>query len=127
MLAASQKCPSGRFAFNAIAVRAAYTDFEDLWSPLLTGVAPSGAFCTSLDDDGRAALHNAYRRRLGVGDGLDIDAIEIAGALFEYGAAAVAKKGHGLSGFRVLFGHASNSASICHMIGVFYPTLARCT
>ena len=54
---------------GTLAVRAAYTDFEDLWSPLLTGVAPSGAFCTSLDDDGRAALHNAYRRRLGVRDG----------------------------------------------------------
>jgi hypothetical protein len=32
-------------------------------------VAPSGAFCRSLDDDRRAALHRAYRRRLGVGDG----------------------------------------------------------
>jgi hypothetical protein len=53
---------------GTLVVPAAYTGFEDLWSPLLTGVAPSGAFCTSLDDDGRAALHDAYRRRLGVGD-----------------------------------------------------------
>jgi hypothetical protein len=49
-------------------VRASYTDFEDLWAPLPTGVAPSGAFCKSLDEERRAALHDAYRRRLGVGD-----------------------------------------------------------
>ena len=46
-----------------------YADFEDLWAPLPTGIAPSGAFCKSLDDERRAALHDAYRRRLGVGDG----------------------------------------------------------
>ena len=55
--------------FGPLVVRAGYADFEDLWSPLPTGVAPSGAFCRSLDDDRRAALHRAYRRRLGVGDG----------------------------------------------------------
>jgi SAM-dependent methyltransferase len=54
---------------GALVVRASYADFEDLWSPLPTGVAPSGAFCASLDDEHRAALHDAYRRRLGVGDG----------------------------------------------------------
>jgi SAM-dependent methyltransferase len=52
-----------------LVVTARYSDFEDLWSPLPTGVAPSGAFCKSLDDDRRAALHDAYRDRLGVGDG----------------------------------------------------------
>ena len=52
-----------------LVVRAGYADFEDLWSPLPSGVAPSGAFCRSLDDDRRAALHDAYRRRLGVGGG----------------------------------------------------------
>jgi SAM-dependent methyltransferase len=55
--------------FGPLVVSAGYADFEDLWSPLPTGVAPSGAFCKSLDDNGRAALHDAYRRRLGVGDG----------------------------------------------------------
>jgi SAM-dependent methyltransferase len=55
--------------FGPLVVRAAYMDFEDLWSPLPTGVAPSGAFCASLDDDARAALHDAHRRRLGVTDG----------------------------------------------------------
>jgi len=52
-----------------LVVSAAYADFEDLWSPLPTGVAPSGAFCASLDADRRGALHDAYRRRLGAGDG----------------------------------------------------------
>jgi SAM-dependent methyltransferase len=42
---------------------------EPFAQPLPTGVAPSGAFCASLDDAGRAALHDAYRRRLGVADG----------------------------------------------------------
>lgn len=51
-----------------LVVRVTYPSFEDLWSPLPTGVAPSGAFCKSLDEKGRAAIHDAYRRRLGVGD-----------------------------------------------------------
>lgn len=55
--------------FGPLVVRAGYADFEDLWSPLPTGVAPSGAFCQSLDDERRAALHDAYRSRLGVGAG----------------------------------------------------------
>ena len=54
---------------GGLVVRAGYADFEDLWSPLPSGIAPSGAFCASLDDDRRAALHDAYRRRLGVGEG----------------------------------------------------------
>ncbi len=54
---------------GSVVVQATYAGFEDLWSPLPTGVAPSGAFCISLDEAGRAALHGAYRRRLGVGDG----------------------------------------------------------
>ena len=32
-------------------------------------IAPSGAFCKSLDPEGQAELREAYRRRLGVGDG----------------------------------------------------------
>jgi SAM-dependent methyltransferase len=54
---------------GALTVSASYSGFEDLWAPLPTGIAPSGAFCASLDDDRRAALHDALRRRLGVGDG----------------------------------------------------------
>jgi ubiquinone/menaquinone biosynthesis C-methylase UbiE len=52
-----------------LVVEAEYADFEDLWAPLPTGIAPSGAFCASLDDDDRGALHDAFKRRLGVGDG----------------------------------------------------------
>lgn len=54
---------------GALVVRAAYESFEDLWSPFPTGIAPSGAFCVSLDDEHRAALHDAFRDQLGVGDG----------------------------------------------------------
>jgi hypothetical protein len=54
--------------FRPLVVRASYTDFEDLWSPFPRGVAPSGAFCTALSEPDRARLHDAYRRRLGVGD-----------------------------------------------------------
>ena len=53
----------------SVAAAQGYADFEDLWWPLPTGVGPAGAFCKSLDDDRRAALHDAHRRRLGVGDG----------------------------------------------------------
>jgi SAM-dependent methyltransferase len=54
--------------FDALVVRAAYESFDDLWSPLPTGVGPAGAFAKSLDDERRAALYDAYRRGLGVGD-----------------------------------------------------------
>jgi ubiquinone/menaquinone biosynthesis C-methylase UbiE len=54
--------------FGSLEVSASYKDFDDLWSPLLTGVAPSGAFCRSLDEDRRAALYDSFRRRLGVDD-----------------------------------------------------------
>ena len=54
--------------FGELMVRASYTGFEDLWAPLLSGVGPAGAYCKSLDDAGRAALHDAHRSRLGVGD-----------------------------------------------------------
>ncbi|HVG87679.1 MAG TPA: methyltransferase domain-containing protein [Gaiellales bacterium] len=54
--------------FGAIEVRAGYSGFDDLWWPLPTGVAPSGAYCASLDEQGRSPLREAYRRRLGAGD-----------------------------------------------------------
>jgi SAM-dependent methyltransferase len=54
---------------GALVARASYAGFDDLWSPLTSGVAPSGAFCQALDEEDRAALRRAYRRRLGVGDG----------------------------------------------------------
>ena len=53
---------------GALKAHAAYESFEDLWSPLETGVGPAGAFTVSLDDERRAELRDAYRRGLGVGD-----------------------------------------------------------
>ena len=50
-----------------LVVRASYASFDDLWAPFPTGLAPSGAYCASLDADRQAALRDAYRRRLGVG------------------------------------------------------------
>jgi hypothetical protein len=49
-------------------VAAGYDHFEDLWQPLELGVAPSGAYATSLPAERRAALKAELRRRLGVGD-----------------------------------------------------------
>jgi len=54
---------------GSLVVTAKYDDFDDLWSPLPTGVGPAGAFCASLGDDDRAALRDAFQRRLGVRDG----------------------------------------------------------
>jgi SAM-dependent methyltransferase len=55
--------------FEPLIVAAHYADFDDLWSPFTTGIGPAGAFCKSLDDDRRALLREAYRRRLAVGEG----------------------------------------------------------
>jgi SAM-dependent methyltransferase len=54
---------------GSLEARAAYTGFDQLWAPLPTGIAPSGAFCESLGPEDRERLREAYRRRLGVGDG----------------------------------------------------------
>lgn len=52
----------------AAVVAARYDDFEDLWQPLESGVAPTGAYATSLSPDRRGALKEELRRRLGAGD-----------------------------------------------------------
>jgi SAM-dependent methyltransferase len=49
-------------------VSAGYDDFEDLWRPLESGVAPTGRYAMSLPEEGRAALNAELRRRLDVGD-----------------------------------------------------------
>ena len=46
-------------------VSADYEDFDDLWAPFPSGLAPSGAFCASLDSGRQEALRLAYSRRLG--------------------------------------------------------------
>jgi ubiquinone/menaquinone biosynthesis C-methylase UbiE len=54
---------------GALVASAAYDDFEDLWSGFMAGIGPAGAFCKALDDSGRGAVREAFRRRLGVNDG----------------------------------------------------------
>ena len=48
-----------------LVVAADYTDFADYWSPFPAGIAPSGAYCVSLDPERREALRQACFRRLG--------------------------------------------------------------
>jgi SAM-dependent methyltransferase len=50
---------------KALDVTARYADFDDYWSPFPAGIAPSGAYCASLDEERRAALREACFRRLG--------------------------------------------------------------
>lgn len=50
-------------------VKASYSGFDDLWSSLLGGVGPAGAFCVSLPQNERAQLCEALRERLGVAEG----------------------------------------------------------
>ena len=52
-------------ATHALVVTADYDDFDDYWSPFPTGIAPSGAYCASLDDEHQTALREACFRRLG--------------------------------------------------------------
>jgi SAM-dependent methyltransferase len=55
--------------FGALQVSAPYENFDELWAPLQSGVGPAGAFYESLDEEGRGELYEAFRQRLGVGDG----------------------------------------------------------
>jgi hypothetical protein len=52
-----------------LVVVAEYEDFDDLWGPFAAGVAPSGAYSVSLDDDRRRELRDEYRWRLGSPEG----------------------------------------------------------
>jgi ubiquinone/menaquinone biosynthesis C-methylase UbiE len=52
-----------------LVVEASYDDFEDLWAPFPTGLAPSGAYCASLEPEGQRALHDACFRLLGEPEG----------------------------------------------------------
>lgn len=54
---------------DALVVEVPYRDFDDYWEPFTGGVGPGGAYCLSLDPDGRAALREECRRRLGEPDG----------------------------------------------------------
>jgi SAM-dependent methyltransferase len=73
---------------RSFTVSASYTSFEDLWWPLPAGAGPAGAFCRSLDPGKQAALHDALRLRLGVGDepfDLSARAWAVAGTVGEAG------------------------------------------
>lgn len=54
---------------GSIVVSADYESFDSLWEPFGAGVAPSGAYAASLDEEQRTALCEEYRRRLGSPDG----------------------------------------------------------
>lgn len=74
----------GEVRSGELVVSASYEGFDDLWSAFPSGVGPSGAFCASLDGPGQAALREACRRRLGVGEGpfeLSARAWAVAGAV----------------------------------------------
>jgi len=53
---------------SAAVASASYTGFEDLWAPLETGVAPSGAYVHGLPPQRRGELKTAFREGLGVGE-----------------------------------------------------------
>jgi ubiquinone/menaquinone biosynthesis C-methylase UbiE len=46
-------------------VHADYDDFDDFWSPFPEGIAPSGAYCASLDAERQENLRRECSRRLG--------------------------------------------------------------
>jgi SAM-dependent methyltransferase len=54
-------------------VATTYESMDDLWSTLEAGVGPAGGWVTSLSDDGRAALREEFRSRLGAGEGVPLE------------------------------------------------------
>lgn len=52
-------------ATGPLDVIASYEDFEDIWSALLGGAGPAGAYAVSLDEERRAALRDEFHSRLG--------------------------------------------------------------
>jgi len=73
-----------RIETGELVVEARYADFEDFWAPFLTGIAPSGAYCASLDDAHREALRELVFRHLGAPEGafvLDARAWYVRGAV----------------------------------------------
>ena len=55
----------GEIEEGALDVGADYADFNDWWEPFTYGIGPAGAYCASLDDEGRAAVREECRVRLG--------------------------------------------------------------
>lgn len=54
---------------TTLTVTSTYRDFDELWSGLLGGVGPSGAYCVGLPPSRRDALRNALHERLGAPGG----------------------------------------------------------
>ena len=52
----------------AIVVPTVFVDFEDFWSPFLSGQGPAPSWAMSLSDTDRSALRDALRARLPTGD-----------------------------------------------------------
>jgi SAM-dependent methyltransferase len=65
LLALWKSAGLGGVDVDALVVGARYDGFDDYWTPFTAGLAPSGAYCASLDDDRREALRAACYRRLG--------------------------------------------------------------
>jgi ubiquinone/menaquinone biosynthesis C-methylase UbiE len=55
-------------AVDDIVVPTVFRDFDDYWTPFLSGHAPAPGYAMSLEDAGRAALRDALRERLPVAD-----------------------------------------------------------
>jgi len=51
---------------RAIDVPTVFRDFDDYWTPLLSGQAPAPGYCMSLSEDARTALRERLRSRLPV-------------------------------------------------------------
>ena len=50
---------------TTISVSATYADYDELWSGILAGIGPAGAYCTSLTDAKRASLSAELFTRVG--------------------------------------------------------------
>jgi SAM-dependent methyltransferase len=50
---------------TTLVAHAEHTSFDAWWEPFLLGVGPAGAYANSLDEEGKARLQEACRRRLG--------------------------------------------------------------
>jgi SAM-dependent methyltransferase len=53
---------------SELVVEAGYSDFDDLWQPLESGVGPSGAYAVALPAERRTRLREELRRRLDAGE-----------------------------------------------------------
>ena len=52
-------------AETALEVTATYEHFDELWDGFLAGIGPAGAFCVSLTEGRRTAVHDELFRQLG--------------------------------------------------------------